>query len=441
MAGRLTSKLLPLLLSERTRRLHGAVYALTARVLRGESRILFFHRVGDAWSWLLAQGLRELAERHQLEVEVRTIAALPVDCVPDPERLDRYAAYDAMRLARAWSFDFAHGARPPAARIQRLAERVILARPRLQTVLTATAAAWRGDTERLSRMAAELGAVTEEVAALQLARHFRALSRRGHYLGGMVFYEGEWFWGLDRLGLLEQRLRARGRVSGGGLAATRFRPVPRAEAGSPLRQVLEFYFSFRSPYSYLAAAEVTALADRLGLELQLRPLLPMVTRGVPVPARKLHYILTDAARVARERGVRFRPLHDPLGAGVERCLAVLHAAHELGCARPFMLAAMRAIWAEGANLARDSDLGAVAASVGIPAQALDTALASNSWRAGVEANAAGLAVLGLWGVPSFCLRGADGRPAALAWGQDRLWAIERGALGIDVATPVPGLVQ
>lgn len=440
MASRLAQAFATVVASERARRLRAGVHDAAAVVLRRAPPITFFHRVGDAWSWLLAQGLRELAGRYDLDIDLRLVSALPVDCVPDPERLDRYAAYDADRLARAWSFDFATGAGPPAPRLTRLAERVILARPRLQTALTATAAAWRGDDERLARMAKELGAVSEHEAALALTRNFAALKRGGHYLGGTCKYRGEWFWGLDRLDVLEARLREYHDDEGAALAE-RFDPLPRAQAGSPGQFTLEFYFSFRSPYSYLAAREVFGLADRLGLDLQLRPLVPMVARGVPAPRRKLLYILTDAARLARRRGLAFGPFRDPLGAGVERCLAVLHEATAHGTGREFVLAAMRAIWTRAADLSRDAPLQAVAAEAGLTADVVAQAVATGGWRAQLEANAAALAVLGLWGVPSMCLRGPDGQPATVAWGQDRVWAVERAALGIDMASTVPGLVQ
>lgn len=422
--------------------MRGAAHDAVAALSRRAPSLTFFHRVDDAWSWLLAQGLRELVRDYEIPVDLRVISALPIDCVADPERVDRYAAYDAGRLARAWSYDFAAGAGPPRADRARLAERIILARPRLQTALTATAAAWRGDDGRLARMAAELGAVSEPDAAEALTRNLDALTRGGHYLGATCRYRGEWFWGLDRIGFLEARLREfYGDDASPTLAQRRFDPVPRREAGSPLPLTLEFYFSFRSPYSYLAMAEVCALADRLGLELELRPLLPMVSRGVPAPRRKLLYILADARRVARDRGLEFGPFRDPFGPGVERCLAVLHAARECGAGRKFALAAMRAIWTQAADLTRDGPLREVGAAAGLDGEAVAVALQSASWRAQVEANAAALAVVGLWGVPSMCLRGPDGRPATVAWGQDRIWALERAALGVDVAMPVPGLVQ
>ena len=35
-----------------------------------------------------------------------------------------------------------------------------------------------------------------------------------------------------------------------------------------------------------------------------------------------------------------------------------------------------------------------------------------------------LLALGLWGVPSYCLRDASGEALFCTWGQDRLWRIE-----------------
>jgi 2-hydroxychromene-2-carboxylate isomerase len=212
-------------------------------------------------------------------------------------------------------------------------------------------------------------------------------------------------------------------------------------AGTAMPADLEFYFSFRSPYSYLAAMRIVQLADRLGLNLVLRPVLPMVTRGIPVPSRKLQYIIKDVARVARHDNVPFGPIRDPLGHGVERCLAVFYLARSKGTEREFMLAAMRAIWCRAADLTRNSTLRQVAAAAGLSAVEVAGAVESANWRAQVEANAAALAVLGMWGVPGLCLRGPDDKPVTVAWGQDRLWVIERAALGLDVAMPPPRLVQ
>ena len=65
---------------------------------------------------------------------------------------------------------------------------------------------------------------------------------------------------------------------------------------------LELFHSFRSPYSYLSLRRVYEIADAFGLELRLRPVLPMVMRGMLVPRPKLLYIAKDTAREAERLG-------------------------------------------------------------------------------------------------------------------------------------------
>ncbi|MDH3587937.1 MAG: DsbA family protein [Gammaproteobacteria bacterium] len=441
--SRIRSVMASLLISPVTNRMMRRWHETKRRLLRRPYRVVFYHRVADAWSLLLAQVLRRLLDEYDVELEIRLVSALPVDCVSDPQRLDRYAAYDSMRLARAWGLNFTDGAQVPSQSLTQLAERVILAQPgSLERLVAVTTAAWVSDNEALLKMERDHGAVDEPTATRMLAENFRDLDRNRHYLGGMLRFHGEWFWGLDRLYLLEQRLRDYGlNRTEQTLSSRLFRPIERNMTGSALPLDLEFYFSFRSPYSYLGAVRVVELADRLGLNLVLRPVLPMVTRGIPVPMRKLRYIARDVARTARHDGIPFGPLRDPLGKGVERCLAVFHLANANEIGRKFMLAAMRAIWCEAADLTRDSTLCRLGIAVGLSKTQVDEALVSGNWRAQVETNAAALAVLGLWGVPGMCLRGPDDRPVSVAWGQDRLWVIERAALGVDVAMPPPRLVQ
>jgi len=432
------------LISPLTGRVSRAWHESKRRLGRKPHTVTFYHRVSDAWSWLLAQSLPQLLDNYDIELKIRLVSSLPMDCVPDPERLDSYASYDAMRLARAWGFSFPDGAQSPALTLTHLAERIILAQSEnpLSRLIAATAAVWAADSRALAAMANQDGAVDEKKAVAMLGTHLHELQKNGHYLGGMLWFQGEWFWGLDRLYLFEKRLHAyRLNHSDHTVSERLFRPVIRQTAGSAMPLDLEFYFSFRSPYSYLGASRVIELADRLGLNLVLRPLLPMVSRGIPVPSRKLRYIVRDAARVARHDKLPFGPLRDPLGKGVERCLAVFHWANSNGAGREFMLAAMRAIWSEAADLTRDSTMQQLGQHAGLTAAHVDQALHSGNWRAQVEANAAALAVLGLWGVPAMCLRGPDDKAVTAAWGQDRMWVIERAALGVDVAMPPPRLVE
>ncbi|NNF67482.1 MAG: hypothetical protein HKM98_08235, partial [Gammaproteobacteria bacterium] len=284
------SLLASLLIDPSLQKLSTAFHETGRRIGGKPHRVIFYHRVADAWSWLLAQCLPQLISEYDIEIEVRLISALPIDAVSDPDRLDLYASYDAMRLARAWQLDFPDGAQSPAPALVRLAERVILEQPKnsVDMLIAATRAVWSADSRGLAALAQGHSPLSEQRAAAILSNNSRDLCRRGHFLGGMLWYQGEWFWGLDRLAFLEQRLRNYGiNKSDKTINSQRFRPLERHLAGGSLPLDIEYFFSFRSPYAYIGAQRVTRLADRLGLNLVLRPVLPMVMRGTPVPTRKL----------------------------------------------------------------------------------------------------------------------------------------------------------
>ncbi len=48
------------------------------------------------------------------------------------------------------------------------------------------------------------------------------------------------------------------------------------------RPQIDFFFSFRSPYSYLAAPRAFALAERYDVEVQFHGVMPMAMRGQSV---------------------------------------------------------------------------------------------------------------------------------------------------------------
>jgi len=195
---------------------------------------------------------------------------------------------------------------------------------------------------------------------------------------------------------------------------------------------VEFYFSFRSPYSYLAAPRAFALARRFDVDVVYRGVRPMVTRGVPLPTSKRLHILFDASREARRLGMPFGDIFDPLGDGALRCLHVAERAVELGCIEAFVVATSRAIWAEGADVRRDAVLRQLSEAAGISWDDASAAIADPARRATVEANAARLGELGHWGVPTFLFRDE------LFWGQDRIIDLEAAMRDAGVRELTPG---
>ena len=182
---------------------------------------------------------------------------------------------------------------------------------------------------------------------------------------------------------------------------------------------VDFFFSFRSPYSYLAAPRAFALPDRFDVDLVFRGVIPMAMRGQAVPREKGLHTLRDAKREATRLGMPFGRIHDPIGEGAMRCLLVAEHAVDVGREREFVLTASRGIWAEAIDVASDRGLRSVCERAGLDWLSCRAALEDPGLRARVDADTDALTELaGHWGVPLFVL---DGEPF---WGQDRIDYLE-----------------
>ena len=377
-------------------------------------RIDYFHQADDPYSWLVAQALPLLASRYEIDLRCHLVSAPEAWAAPERAKLEAWSRIDAERLAQKAGLSFVHGAVLPDASRVALAE-------------SAAAACLKGafPAEGLARVGEALwtGATMPEGSddATAARREGDALRHAlGHYLGGMLHYGGEWYWGVDRLHFLEERLSALGaRRAPGSFEAIYAQPTsPRADAAPAGPGEIHYYLSFRSPYTYIAAERVRALADAYGLELKLRFVLPMVMRGLPVPPAKRNYIILDAAREARRAGVPFGRVADPVGRPVERGYSLLPWAIEQGRGYEYCLAFMRGVWSQGIHAGSDGGMRRIVEAAGLSWQSARSLIGDHAWRAQAEANRIELTSLGLWGVPGFRFNDVS------AWGQDRLWVIE-----------------
>ena len=188
--------------------------------------------------------------------------------------------------------------------------------------------------------------------------------------------------------------------------------------------MLEYFPSLRSPYTAVGHAGVMDLIERSGVTARLRPVMPMMMRGVPAPRAKQLYIITDAAREARARRVPFGRIVDPFGAPVVRAFQLYAGAVALDRGDAFVTAYLSAAWAEGIDITRDAGLRQVAERAGLEWNQLQRHASDGASHALLEENLSTMLDLGLWGVPSFRVSGGNTPGAFACWGQDRLWRIE-----------------
>lgn len=428
LRSKIRSVFLRVLLSKRSRRLRRSYFELRRRLGRKRHVVSAFLQLDDPYSYLLARYLPELAETYDIELKVYLSQARGDAYQPAPDMAAEYAAMDAQRVARELGIPFLDkGVTPPVEHRRGLLD-VLAARAEqddfAEELFAVLGVYWRGDTEAAARRSdtGESGGADKIIARSQ-----RLQERLGHYNSGMLYYGGEWYWGVDRLHYLTGRLDEMGvtrdGAKGARLASLRHSmqlslPVAPPAAAKQLPP-LELFHSFRSPYSYLSLRRVYEIADAFGLQLTLRPVLPMVMRGMLVPRPKLLYIAKDAAREAERLGVPYGRIADPVGKGVERCLAVYRYAEAERKGPDFLVNAGAAIWGEAVDVSTDKGMRKVTGRTGLFWPDVLAAMKSEDWRPEIEGNRESMMASGSWGVPTMRLGNE------VFWGQDRDWLLAR----------------
>ncbi len=386
-------------------------------------------QIDDPYSYLLSLYLPSLAAHYDVELRMYLSQALGDEFQPVPDMLAEYSVNDCARLARELGVPFLDkGSLPPTEHRVGLSEMVAssFGSDGFQAdILQALGAYWRGDTAAVAQMSKAPD--SEGRARVVIAAAQKRLRQAGHYNSAMLHYAGEWYWGVDRLHYLTARLDDLGTASSDSpsreLASIRQAmqfslPVtpPAAARGLP---AIEFFHSPRSPYSYLGLSRTLDIADAFGVDVKIRPVMPMVMRGMKVPASKLRYIAEDSFREARRHSIPFGRLCDPVGAGAERFMAVYCYAESERKARDFVLAAGVGIWSNAVDIATDAGMRRITGRCGLFWPDVEAAMKNDDWRERINRNRETLMSTGSWGVPT--IRMGD----FVVWGQDRDWMLAR----------------
>ena len=195
----------------------------------------------------------------------------------------------------------------------------------------------------------------------------------------------------------------------------------------------ELYFSFRSPYSYLAVGRYRAMTERYDLDIALRPVWPLAIREPDFFERNhpnwLGYTMRDMLRVAQFHDIPFgAPRPDPIVQDVatrriaadqphiRRVTRMGQAAARRGSGLPFAHEAGQLIWGGQENWHEGDHLGGTLARAGLDPAEIEREVAAqpDALDAEIAANQDALEAAGHWGVPTLVF---DGEPF---FGQDRI---------------------
>jgi 2-hydroxychromene-2-carboxylate isomerase len=197
---------------------------------------------------------------------------------------------------------------------------------------------------------------------------------------------------------------------------------------------VDLFWSFRSPYSYLAVSRLVALESDYDVEFHVRPVYPLAVRDATFFQRVDPlfgpYLFRDTARIAQYLGLPFGwPRPDPVVVDMRNQKAAPDQPHirrltrlgvdasEKGRGLPFINEVSKLIWSgevegwdQGEHLAR------AAHRAGCDLAAMDTRIAADpaAYERLIEQNHLALQAAGHWGVPTMV---SEGEPF---FGQDRI---------------------
>ncbi|GGD90942.1 DSBA oxidoreductase [Tsuneonella deserti] len=207
----------------------------------------------------------------------------------------------------------------------------------------------------------------------------------------------------------------------------------------------DLFFSFRSPYSYLAVGRYRQLAETHTVEIALRPVYPLAIRQPDFFERNhpnwLRYTFTDMFRVAQFEGIPFgAPRPDPIVQDIAtrriaadqphiyRITRLGQAASRKGKGLAFASEAAALIWGGAEGWHEGEHLAGAAERAGLDLAELEAEIEGDPERLDQEiaGNQVALEEAGHWGVPTLVF---EGEPF---FGQDRIaiarWRMEQKGL-------------
>lgn len=193
-----------------------------------------------------------------------------------------------------------------------------------------------------------------------------------------------------------------------------------------MKQPIDFYFDFSSPYGYMGAMQIDALAAKYERQVLWHPMLLGVafkaTGAAPLPLIPIkgEYSVRDMARSARFMGIPYKhPSNFPLSTQHAARAFLWMNDRDTQQARRFALAIYHAYFVEDRNISELDLVLEIAQQNGADRNALSTVLGDAAIKERLKAEVELAMARGVFGAPFFFV---DGEPF---WGCDRLPQMER----------------
>jgi 2-hydroxychromene-2-carboxylate isomerase len=198
---------------------------------------------------------------------------------------------------------------------------------------------------------------------------------------------------------------------------------------------LRFYFSFRSPYSWLALYRINLIRKDLPVELHMIPVFPAKNKQDVMLSdqNKLKYIVKDISRVTSAYGLNIK-WPDPFDTDWFAVHVAYIYAEEQGRGIAFCLALYNARFLKGYNIGEEQVLRESATACGLDAESLMGAQNNRKYKRKLLQGMASAKEEGVFGVPFFVYK------HSAYWGNDRIeWLLRE--INDDTGRAIPDLVN
>ena len=389
--------------------------------------VYYFHEVNDPYSHLCAQILKPLTDHYEIDLVPLIVGKPPKSSTPETEMLMTHSIEDAVMIAPYYNLHF----HPLTSEIDHqsieVAQSILVNCDQSKFINTAVRvgeALWSGNSDELHSMNDSKNHLNNNHLSSVIKKNNMTRKKMGHYFGGVFAYEGECYWGIDRLPHLEKRLTEVGAKKGdkeGTVMSKKYSVVNKKQWPE---LYLDIFWSGRSPYSYLAMKPLAELREKYNVELRYQIIQPMVMRGMKINPEKGLYIVKDCMRIANENNIPFGNIIDPVGEAVERCYSMFDYVRKNRKEERYLHAFAKAVWAEGKHGYLTSTLKTIINKIDLDWEEAKTELDSTNWINETDKNRETLYKLGKWGPPTMSLSNSEGENLITVWGQDRIWLIE-----------------
>ena len=386
--------------------------------------VFYFHELLDPYSHITAQLINKFKAEYSVDLIPLLVNEPPNKTVHEPSMYRKYCLTDAIRISPFYGVEFQND-KLPNEKVISLAKRVLCSLEReefISKIAEISTLVW-SDNEMALKALINEGTLSEETILSTISNNELKRDEVEAYMGSTFSYEGELYWGVDRLDHLEHRLKDLGlKKNLDTNDVSERKKTNTSDIPKHSNIELEFYPSLNSPYTSISLERVKLLQSNYPIKIITKPVLPMLMRNMTIPRYKARYIFRDTAREAKKYDVPFGKVISPLGKPAERAYSLFPWVDQQGQGFEYICRLMISSFRKAEDIGVNSYLKELIEDLGLDWNEAQKHLDTDKWKDELEKNRLIMYEGNSWGVPTFRL--VDGDKTFTTWGQDRIWLIE-----------------